>query len=137
MAAARGRFRLTSPPRASEKDVTAGVTAPLQLRGYWLVRNQSGLFRTPDGRWIRSGQKGIPDYTALHERFPGFLLELKRPGATPTPEQIRKHSELRMGYRLAVGTVDSTESLARWLDDHERKATQLWRDHAFSDPASS
>jgi hypothetical protein len=120
------RFRL-QPPRASENDIERGCLALLQLRGYFPIRIHTGTFKSADGRrWIKGADKSTPDYAAVHERFPGFLLEVKRTGEQPTPEQIQKHSELRMGYRLAVGTVDSTESLARWLAEHERKAAELW-----------
>jgi hypothetical protein len=127
MAKGGDRFRLKSPPGPSENDVERGCIALMQLRGYWVIRVQSGLFKTPDNRWIRIGEKGIPDYAAVHERWPGFLLEIKRTGGGLSPEQIQKIQELEMGYRLSVGVVDSTTAMSSFLDTHERKATELWR----------
>ena len=113
------RFRLRSP-RATENDIEAGCLALLRLRGWYPIRLPSGLFKTPDGRWMRIGEPGLPDYAALHEQHPGILLEVKRPGGKLALDQIEFIDEVRMGYRLAVGVVDSTESLAAFLDNQER-----------------
>ena len=99
----------------------------MQLRGYWVQRQQSGLFKTPDGRWIRIGTPGLPDYAALHEFYPGFLLEVKRPGGAGLSEyQVRKINEIELGYRLTVVVVDDVKALNRWLGEHERKAKDRW-----------
>lgn len=116
-------FRLSSPRlRSSENDIERACLDLLALRRYWVGRNHCGTFKSADDRrWIKGAPKGTPDYAALHERFPGFLLEVKRPGASPTPEQEQKHFEIRLGYSIAIATVDSVEGLAAWLDQHERK----------------
>jgi hypothetical protein len=121
-------FRLTPQklPPLSENDVESACLDLLRFRGYWVVRQQSGLFKTPDGRWIRLGVKGIPDYAAVHRRFPGFLLEIKRPGGDLSPHQATKIQELRLGYSLAVGVIDSVEALDAWLNQHERQAGESW-----------
>lgn len=109
-------------PRLSENDVERACLDVLRLRGYWVARLHAGTFKTTDGRrWIKGVERGTPDYALLHERFPGFLLEVKRSGATATPEQTQKHLEIRLGYRIAIGTVDSVDALAAWLDNHEQK----------------
>ncbi len=115
------RFRLTPPRvRLSEKDVTKACLHLLGLRGYYVIRNQSGLFRTPDHRWIRAGVRGLPDYTALHPRWPGFLMELKRPGGQLSPEQVERIAEIRRGFGLALAVIDSVDALDEWLHQHER-----------------
>jgi|SRR5882672_8493213 len=117
------RFRLKPPklPRLSENDVEKACIDLLHLRGYWVVRLHAGTFKSADNRrWIKGAEKGTPDYAALHHRFPGFLLEVKRSGASPTPEQETKHKELRIGFRLAIGVVDSVEALVAWLNHHEQ-----------------
>lgn len=122
------RFHLRSPkkPKLSENDVERACLDMLGYRGYWVTRLHTGIFKSVDGkRWITGAKKGTPDYAALHQRFPGFLLEVKRPGAAPTPEQIKKHGELRLGFRLAILTVDSVENLLEQLAQHERMA-QSW-----------
>jgi hypothetical protein len=95
----------------------------LRLKGYWVIRQQSGRFKTPDDRWITLGQKGLPDYAAVHETFPGFLMEVKRPGADLSPDQKTKIKEIRLGYRLAIAVVDTVESLMEWLGEHEAQKT--------------
>lgn len=92
----------------------------LRYRGYWVGRNHCGRFRTADGRrWITGEPKGTPDYTCLHESFPGFLMEVKRPGAEPSPEQKQKILEIRLGYHLAIAVVDTVDALNGWLGQHE------------------
>ena len=116
-------FRLTppKPPRLNENDVERACLDLLPLRGYFVVRLHAGTFKSADNsRWIKGVAKGVPDYAAIHQHHPGFLLEVKRPGAKPTPEQERKHEELRICYRLAIVTIDSVEGLLAWLSLHER-----------------
>ena len=48
---------------------------------------------------------------ASTERFLGFLLEVKRPGADVSPEQKQKIMEIRLGYHLAIAVVDSVDAL--------------------------
>lgn len=116
-------FRLTPAklPRLSEREVIRACLDLLALRGYFVVRVHSGTFKSVDDRrWIKGAPKGTPDYACLHARRPGFLLEFKRPGAKPSPEQDTKHFEIRIGYQLAIGTVDSVEGMLAWLEQHER-----------------
>ena len=48
------RFRLTAPRvKLAENDVERAAIDLLRLKGYYVVRLQSGLLKTPDGRWIR------------------------------------------------------------------------------------
>jgi hypothetical protein len=116
-------FRLTpsKPPRLSENDVEKACIDVLRYRGYYVVRLHAGRFKSADGlRWIKGVDKGTPDYATVHQRHPGFLLEVKRPGEKPSPEQEQKHLELRVGFHLAIGVVDSVEALLAWLDQHEQ-----------------
>jgi hypothetical protein len=129
---------LTPPKlRLSEDDVEAACKQLLALRGWWVGRNHCGTFKSADNRrWIKGHPKGTPDYACMHERHPGFLLEVKRPGEKPSPEQELKHRDLRIGFRLAICTIDSVEGMLAWLDQHERKAGKLWREFVQSNPAS-
>ena len=118
------RFRLTQPklPRLTEKQVIAACLDVLALRGYWSARLHAGTFKSADDRrWVKGVAKGTPDYACIHGEYPGFLLELKRPGAKASPEQNQKHFEIRLGFRLAIAVVDSVEALGVWLDQHERR----------------
>jgi hypothetical protein len=116
-------FRLCAP-KLVENDVERACLDLLRLRGYWVARIHAGLFKSADGRrWIKGADKGTPDYTAVHERFPGFLLEVKRPGADASPIQKQKIMEIRLGYHLAIAVVDTVEALAAWLGQHEARFT--------------
>lgn len=113
-------FRLTSPKvKLVENDVEKQCLDYLRLHRRYPVRLHSGLLRTPDGRWIRVGERGLPDYAVMKR---DFFLEVKAPGKLPTGAQIEKAIELEKGYGIAVATVDSVEDLARWLEEWERNA---------------
>ena len=115
------RFRLQSPRiQLSENDVEKACLHLLALHGYWVGRLHAGTFKSVDGkRWVKGHPKGTPDYACMHADRPGFLLEVKRPGEKPSPEQDQKHLEIRLGFRLAISVVDSVEGLAEWLNNHE------------------
>ena len=114
------RFRLTGyKPKLSENDVEKACVQVLALRGWKVLRLPVGLFKTLDGRHQSIGEPGIPDYVALHSRFPGFFLEVKRPGGKLSKVQEIKIEQLQQGYRVAVAVVDSVEALAEWLKRHE------------------
>lgn len=112
-------FRLTSPKiKLVENDVEKACLDLLRLRGYYPVRLQSGLFKTPDGRWCRVGEPGLPDYVIVKR---DWFLEVKRPGGKPNPAQIQKVFELEKIHRIPVATIDSVEHLVEWLDALEKK----------------
>jgi hypothetical protein len=115
------RFRLT-PPRVKlvENDVERACLDLLRLHGYYVVRLQSALLKTPDGRWIRVGEPGLPDYVCVKS---DFFLEVKAPGRKLSPAQINKIFELEAcGFRVA--TIDSVERLEAWLHEHEKRGAK-------------
>ena len=115
-------FRLRAHTvKLSERDVKTACVDLLQHKGYWPRREHSGLFKTPDGRWVRMGEPGIPDYTVLHRKYPGFLLEFKRPRAKPSEVQIRKHWEIQAIWGLDIVTIDRVEDLQAWLAEREAR----------------
>lgn len=132
----RPRFRLTSQVvRLSENDVERACCDFLRVRGYWIIRQHVGRARYSSGQWVTLCETGTPDYATQHRLYPGFQFEVKRPGAKPTPEQLRKHLELRSNG-LAVVVVDNAAALIDWLDNYERETKQLWQEHARSNRAS-
>jgi hypothetical protein len=116
----QAKFRLEAP-RLSENDIERACLDLLWLRGYYVLRLQSGLFRTPDGRWVRIGEPGLPDYAALHPRYPAFFLEVKRPGAKLDEHQQRKIWEIEAGYQVKSAVVNSSAALSTFLAVHETK----------------
>jgi hypothetical protein len=127
------RFRLTSPKLKNlrENDVERACIDVLRLHGYYVLRQQTGLFKTADGRWVRTGEVGLPDYAVIHKRYPGFLLEVKATRGELKEHQIKKIFELEMGYRIAVAVVNDVSELSVWLMNHERKAKESWQERAI------
>ena len=120
IAQARSAFKLTSL-NLNENDIEKACLDVLKVRGYLAVRIHSGTFRSADcKRWIKGADKGTPDYITAHARYPGFLLETKRPGAQLTDIQQYRVWEIQQGYRIAFFKADSAQALTRWLDQHER-----------------
>ena len=124
---AKFRLKPQPPPKLSENDVERACIDLLRVRGWYVVRLQSGLFKTPDGRFVRVGEKGLPDYVALHAVYPAFFLETKRPRRDTGAEQERKHWELTGAYHLAVVVIDRVESLKPWLDGFEQAIREGWK----------
>jgi hypothetical protein len=70
----------------TEKHVTEQVIGWLKAHRFYCVRLNSGLISTPDGRRLRVGERGLPDWIIIRGlRF--FFMELKRPGKTLSPDQ--------------------------------------------------
>jgi hypothetical protein len=123
------RYRLQSPKpcRPKEKELAKDVCAFLLRRGWYPLRQQTGLFKSFDGRRIIPvGFEGLPDYVVMHEIYPAFFIETKRPGAKPSDVQQRRAWELRTAYKLAVTTADSVDGLRVWLEGHERRVREIW-----------
>jgi hypothetical protein len=113
-------FRLKSQKlELSENDVEEQCIGLLGLRGYKVIRLHVGRFQTIKGGWVTIGEPGLPDYVAVHKKHPAFFLEVKRPGKKASPEQERKHCELRI-QGLPVTTADSVTGLKEWLELHGR-----------------
>jgi hypothetical protein len=88
----------------------------------------AGTFKSIDGlRHLKGVEKGTPDWAFVHGIFPAILVECKRPGEQPAPEQLLKIFELRKAYGLAIVVVDSGLMLEAWLDDHEERARKRWK----------
>lgn len=119
-------FRLRSPPtpKATENDVEKQLKDWLLAHGWYPVRQQSALLKTLDGRYVRIGEVGVPDYVVLHARYPAFFLETKAPGKPLTPEQERKRWALTSAYGLAVAVADDLETLRAWMEGHVAKSKE-------------
>jgi hypothetical protein len=108
-------FRLRYPRiKLTENNVERGCLDVLRYRGYRPVRLHSALLRTPDGRWIRVGEPGLPDYV-----IPKFFVEIKRPRGELFPAQQAKISELAEGWHVETAVVDSVDMLVEWLAEFE------------------
>lgn len=115
-------FRLKHwKPKLVENDVEEQCLDLLRHMQYRPERLHTGRFKSLDDRRMITGHaKGTPDYIVAHPTFPAFYLEVKRPGAKPSPEQEQKHVELRLcGFKVAI--VDSIEAVQAWLDQHHQR----------------
>lgn len=127
------QFRLESPKprRLVENDVEAQCLDVLRLRQYRPERLHSGTFKSLDGkRFVKGHDKGTPDYIVAHPHHPAFYLETKRPGESPTPEQAKKHIELRVcGFQVV--TIDRYEDLLQWLEKHHQERCRYGESAAY------
>jgi hypothetical protein len=108
----------------TERDVIHNCTIVLRQRGYWLKRNHVGKFRTPSDDWVIMGPPGIMDFIAVHETWPAFFIEFKRPREVLRETQLTKFEEIQFGFRLAAVMIDSAEELSDFLNGHESRARQ-------------
>ena len=115
------RLKPPKPARLVENDVEAQCLDALRWRHWRPERLHAGTVKSLDGRrYIKLHDRGTPDYVVTHAKYPAFYLETKRPGKTPSPEQERKHQELRL-FGLAVVAVDGYEALIAWLNEYEKR----------------
>jgi len=68
-------------------------------------------------RWV--GRRGAPDRLVMLPNLTVWV-ELKSPGKTPEPHQVREHDRMRaMGQRIAV--IDSLNAVEALLDHPKEK----------------
>lgn len=80
-----------------ESVVQSRVIARLHRKGYYVIK------------LIRTNKNGIPDLLAL-KGSKSIFIEVKRPGAVPTPLQCFRHDELRkQGFPVFV--IDHEDKL--------------------------
>ena len=115
-------FRLKRP-ELNENDIERACLDLLDIRGWYHVRIQCGLFRSPDGkRWIRGERPGTPDYFVGHSTHGCFFLETKRPRGKLSRDQEFTRMAIEQGYRIPIVVADSAALLRQWLDSREGKA---------------
>jgi hypothetical protein len=117
-------FRLTPPkkPKTVENDVESGCLDFLRVRGYFPIRIHCGKFWSLDKKRILTGaKKGTPDWAFLHARYPGFLLETKRPGQEPTKEQRERMQEIVLGYHLEILVADDVDIVIAFVKRREKE----------------
>jgi hypothetical protein len=128
MKAGGSLFALAPEPalKLTEDDIEEQVIKFLGFRG-WLVKRQHVIrVKSQSGNWITIGERGDPDYIALHSRFPAFAIETKRPGRHADPHQLAKHDEYQFVWKIPVAVIDSLEALRAFLAEHERVALAQW-----------
>jgi len=92
-----------------ETDLSATIGKWLDFKGIYQIRVQSGQVQI-EGRWIHCAKKGTPDRILCYKgRFVG--LEIKKPGAKPTKDQLAAHDEIRRcgGIVIIASSIEDVE----------------------------
>jgi hypothetical protein len=91
---------------ASENEVTKAVVRFLQERKWIAKRRNVGLFYTRDGRPVRIGTPGEPDWFFVHRQHGHLEIEMKKPGEKPDQRQ-----------QEYLATMNALGVPATWTDD--------------------
>lgn len=62
---------------------------------------------------MRTGRRGFPDHLFIRDGVT-IYIEFKRPGELPSPQQLRRHAEMRK-HGASVFVVDSLDEAMRLL----------------------
>jgi len=101
---------MTKPSKISENQATIDCLAWVRQLGWYAHRNQVGLFYTRDGRPVKIGVEGTPDWLLLHPEHGILWLEMKSSTGNPSKLQRERLAMLKhLGFR--VGVANSTERL--------------------------
>lgn len=110
---------------ARESDISASIADYLNARSIYNVRINSGRIKTSNGSWVHMAPKGTPDRFALYK---GVLLaiEVKRPGETPTKEQIEAHEQIEQagGVVVVAQSIDEVVMALKRIDEQERQKSK-------------
>lgn len=106
--------------RAKKPVIKEGVVVNACIRwifaqGGYAWRNNSGAYKTPDGRYIRFGEPGAADILALHPGSNGRLIaiECKSTTGRQKPEQRAWEAKIRQygGVYILARSVDDLEAV--------------------------
>lgn len=101
------------PSSVLERDVTAAVVRFMTERGWVAKRRNVGLLYTKDGRPVRIGKPGEPDWMFVHRQHGYLEVEMKRPGQTPDKHQAEYLATVR-ALGIEATWTDSAEKFERW-----------------------
>ena len=125
-AAAAPRPSRASVARELERQVLAGCLEACRALGIDAERRNVGQAEI-GGRTVRFGRKGSADITGTiprgRHRGRRLEIEVKRPGASPRPEQLARLAETRAAGGIAFWITDAGDCLRvlqRVLDDGAR-----------------
>ena len=88
-----------------ETSLSNQIAAWLEMRQIYNDRLQCGSIETRSGNWLRLCKTGTPDRFAIF-RGQIIFIEVKRLGAKPTFNQMRRHETLRDSGAIVL-VVDS------------------------------
>ena len=106
-----------------ERDVTRQVKDFLEWKGWRAYRNQVITSQNVAGGWIRSGEKGMPDWLFVYyaqDHLPAMALvlwiEMKAEGEPLRPDQVR-WQEIEMARGAWIVTADKYETFVDWYEE--------------------
>lgn len=114
------RFRLAAPAaHVVENDVEDRLAVYFARRGWTMIRQHVGLFKSRAGQYVKIGERGMTDYLVTRPIRPGLTLsvyvEVKAPGCEPSDEQLRWMRRQQALGHYAVW-FDSVEACAAWFE---------------------
>lgn len=114
------RFALRPPATALvENDVEARLAEYFARRGWTMIRQHVGLFKSRSGMYVKIGEKGMTDYLVTRPIRPGLTLsvyvEVKAPGCEPDEHQLRWMRRQRSLGHYAEW-FDSVDSCRAWFE---------------------
>lgn len=93
--------------RPKETDISRSIGQQLDNAGVWNTRTQSGMLKLATGHVMKLCRPGTPDRIFV-AGLPVWI-EVKRPGAVATPEQLKAHAELRANGCLVFVLDDAAD----------------------------
>ena len=108
------------PLKQSEHQIQTTIVHLLRIKGYYVMRLNSGKFSVGEGRtkrFINGQSAGTPDLMAFKEisgRVRLLFIEVKRPGKKPTILQAAKMKELT-DYGAICLVATSPDDLTSYL----------------------
>jgi hypothetical protein len=107
-----------------EGKVKADIKKYLDSIGFWRAGTERpstviGTYHMPVANGM--GVHGIPDFVGVLNLGPfngtRFDIEAKRPGEEPTPNQLKRHEEIRAAGGIVL-VIDDVSKLAAWFEDN-------------------
>lgn len=99
---ARGKPR---PLALKETPLSAQIKDYLDNRSLWNERLNCGMIKTQTGNWVRLCERGTPDRITI-VRGQAVFIETKMRGEKPSPDQLKKHEELRASGAVVIVADD-------------------------------
>jgi len=90
-----------TPLTIKETSLSAQVAEYLRNRNLWVERLNCGRIKTENGNWIHLCEAGTPDRITI-VCGQTIFIETKTYGKKPTPEQLKKHVELRQSGAVVI-----------------------------------
>lgn len=106
-----GNLFTKTPLTIRETSLSARIAEYLNAKGIYHDRLNCGMVKTDSGNWLHLCKTGTPDRFAIVRGYIVFI-EVKKQGEKPTPEQIKRHEELRKSGAIVL-VVDTYESFIK------------------------